>query len=131
MPPGARRWAWTLCGKKMALTDIEQQRLKKAVGAFIEQRRPPPHVRPKLDLGFRVKDQSVEIFEIAPHWQNEKEKSERPVAKATFVRNQSRWKIYWRRADLKWHSYEPVPTASKIEDFLTVVDNDEFSCFWG
>jgi hypothetical protein len=36
--------------------------------ALMKQRRPPPSVRQKLDLGFRVTGQSVESFEIRPAW---------------------------------------------------------------
>jgi hypothetical protein len=48
----------------MALTEFEAARVKKVVGAFIEQKRPPPHIRPELDLGFRLTGQSVEILEM-------------------------------------------------------------------
>ena len=30
---------------------------------------------------------------------------ERPFAKATWVKSQEVWKLYWQRADLRWHSY--------------------------
>jgi hypothetical protein len=49
----------------------------------MQQRRPPPHIRPKLDLGFRILGHSVEIFEIRPCWRGPPdEKHESPVAKA-------------------------------------------------
>ena len=47
--------------------------------------------------------QSIELFEIRPQWDKPKIKQEYPFAKATFVRAKGRWKIYWKRADLKWH----------------------------
>jgi hypothetical protein len=43
----------------MALTEIELARARKAMHAFMQQRRPPPNIRTKLDLGFRVTGQSV------------------------------------------------------------------------
>ncbi len=48
------------------MNDIERKRIEKAVGAFVEKRRPPPHIRPKLDFGFRVSGQSAELLEIRP-----------------------------------------------------------------
>jgi len=50
----------------MALNDIERKRIEKVVDAFVQERRPAPHIRPELDIGFRVAGQSVEIFEIRP-----------------------------------------------------------------
>ena len=115
----------------MALNDIERKRIEKVVDAFVQKRRPASHIRPKLDIGFRVAGQSVEIFEIRPRWNQPDVKMEHPVAKATFVRNRAIWKIFWRRADLKWHGYGPLPAVASIEKFLAAVDKDEYGCFWG
>ncbi len=115
----------------MALNDIERKRVEKLVGAFIEKRRPPPHIRPELDLGFRISGHSVELFEIRPQWDQPEIIREHAYAKATFVRTQGVWKIYWKRADLKWHGYEPNPEVVSIEEFLAVVDKDEYACFFG
>lgn len=49
-------------------SEFEIKRVEKVVGAFIAKRRPPPHIRKQLDLGFRLKGQSVEIFGIRPVW---------------------------------------------------------------
>lgn len=115
----------------MAFNDIERKRAEKTVAAFVEKRRPPPHIRPQLDLGFRVQGQSVEIFEIRPAWRSPGETMESPVAKATFVKTQRAWKVYWRRADLKWHAYPPAPLVESLEEFLLLVDKDEHACFFG
>lgn len=115
----------------MTLSEFELKRYEKAIKGFIEKNRPPPHIRNELDLGYRQKGQSVEIFEIRPFWGNPQEKIEVSVAKATYVKTQGVWKIYWKRADLKWHAYEPHPRAKTIEEFLEVVESDEYACFFG
>ena len=115
----------------MALNDIERKRVENTVKAFVEKHRPTPHIRPELDLGFRVAGQSVELFEVRPVWRRPHEKMEHPVAKATFVRRQAIWTVYWQRADLKWHSYEPLPEVAELEEFLAAVAKDEYACFWG
>ena len=56
---------------------------------------------------------------------------EHPVAKATYVKSQAVWKVYWQRADLKWHRYDPEAEVQTLEDFLAVVEKDEFCCFYG
>jgi hypothetical protein len=117
--------------QSMSLNDLERKRIEKTVGAFVEKRRPPPHIRPQLDQGFRVTGQSVELFEIRPQWDKPEVKFESPYAKATYVRTQGLWKVYWMRADLKWHSYKPDSLVAAIEDFLAVVEKDEYCCFFG
>ncbi|HKL26212.1 MAG TPA: DUF3024 domain-containing protein [Desulfuromonadales bacterium] len=56
---------------------------------------------------------------------------ESPVAKATYVKIRKIWKIYWMRADLKWHGYQPDPVVQSIEEFLEIVERDEYGCFYG
>lgn len=115
----------------MALSEFETKKIEKRVRAFVEMRRPPPHIRSELDLGFRVKGQSVEIFEVRPHWRQPEEEFEHSVAKAIYVKTRHIWKVYWQRADLKWHGYEPKPQVETLEEFLAVVDRDEYGCFFG
>jgi hypothetical protein len=93
----------------MALNDIERKRVEKAVGAFMQKRRPTAHIRPKLDFGFRISGQSVELFAIRPQWDRAEVKRESPFAKATFVRTKGVWRVFWMRSDLKWHGYGPAP----------------------
>lgn len=115
----------------MALSELEIKRCEKVVGQYVENRRPPAHIRNELDLAFRIKEQSVEIFEIRPLWREPGVKIESPVAKATYVKTQGIWKIYWQRADLKWHRYDPQAEVKTIEQFLEVVERDKFGCFYG
>ena len=115
----------------MAFSEFEKKRYEKVVHAFLERKRPPVHIRNELDLGYRMTDQSVEIFEIRPFWRNPEEKIEQAVAKATYVKKQRIWKIYWQRADLKWHRYDPAPETDSLEGFLALVEHDEYACFFG
>ena len=115
----------------MALTALERARCERDLAKFLERRRPPPEIRPKLDLGYKIEGQSVELFEVRPDWQDKTKTTQSPIAKATFVRSQNRWKVYWMRRDLKWHGYEPNPEVHSLEAFLNVVDRDEYCCFFG
>ena len=116
----------------MSLAEIEQARVRKAMDALMHQRRPRPHIRPKLDLGYRVTGQSVEIFEIRPTWRElANEKRESPVAKATYVRSRGVWRVFWQRRDLKWHSYEPKPEVKSVDEFALLVSEDTHACFFG
>ena len=115
----------------MAISEFEIKRCEKLVGAYVEKHRPPTHIRNQVDLSFRVKDQSIEIFEIRPLWNNPDKKIEAMQAKTTYVKKTGRWKVYWQRADLKWHSYQPTPEVDILEDFLALVDKDEHHCFRG
>ncbi|SEQ03073.1 Protein of unknown function [Amphritea atlantica] len=115
----------------MAISEFETKRCEKELEKFLDDHRPPPHIRNEVDLAYRIENQSVEIFEIRSGWDNPNEKIEIPIAKATYVKKNGIWKIFWQRQDLKWHSYTPMPTVKYFEEFLAVVGEDANSCFFG
>ena len=115
----------------MAFSELERNRHERDLAKFMERRRPPEHIRPKLDFGYRITGQSVEIFEISPDYRDESKKTERSVAKATYVRAQDVWRVFWKRADAKWHGYEPHYEVGSLHKFLAVVHQDEHRCFFG
>jgi Protein of unknown function (DUF3024) len=115
----------------MAISEFETRRCEKLMGAYIERHRPPAHLRNQLDLACRISDQSIEIFEIRPLWDKPEQKIEEMVAKTTFVKKSGLWKVYWQRADMKWHSYKPKPEVHSLEEFLALVEKDEHGCFYG
>ena len=53
------------------------------------------------------------------------------MAKATYVKADAVWRVFWQRRDLKWHRYHPAPEVDSLEAFLQLVNEDEHGCFWG
>jgi hypothetical protein len=115
----------------MTLSEFEIKRCEKLVAEFIQERRPPAHLRAELDFAFRIDGQSVEIYSIRPHWSDRRKKLEHPIAKATYNKSKRNWKVFWQRADLRWHGYQPHPLAASIEEFLDIVREDSHACFFG
>lgn len=115
----------------MAFNDIDIKRIENAMAIFLARHRPLPHIRSKLDIGYRLTGQSIEIFEIRPQWDNPSIIHEYPFSKASYVRSQNLWKVFWKRADLKWHRYDPVSTVRSIDEFLAAVEDDPYGCFFG
>ncbi len=115
----------------MELSELEQRRIQKAVDGFLEKRRPPPDLRKKLDLGYRLEGQSLTLLEIRPIWNDPSQFMECPMAKATYVKTRKTWRVFWQRADMKWHSYPLSPEVRTVEEFLALVDYDQKGYFWG
>lgn len=115
----------------MALSEFEIKKVEYAAEAFLALKRPPPHIRKQLDIGYRIDNQSVEIFEVRPDWRDESVILEHSVAKATYVKIRKAWTIFWQRSDLNWHIYQPVASVKSIKEFFDVVVDDPHGCFWG
>lgn len=98
---------------------------------YISRVRPEPEIRSQLDLNYEIDGQSVVLNEIRPVWNSPQNILTIGYAKATYVKSKNIWKIFWKRADDKWHAYEPKPTVSKLTDFLKIVDQDKYGCFKG
>lgn len=106
----------------MAFNAYETKRLEKTVGAYINK---------SQDQGFRITDDSVELFEQRPDKKNPQEMLELPMARATYIKAAKIWKVYWLRADRKWAGYERRPQVDSIEEFLELVEDNELGCFHG
>jgi len=115
----------------MAISEFEVKRCEREIQKFLDAQRPPAHIRNEVDFSYRIENQSVELFEMRPAWNNPEKKIEIPFAKATFVKKEKLWKIYWQRQDLKWHSYKPAPNVQYFEEFLSIVSEDANACFFG
>lgn len=112
-------------------SELHLQQVESQVKRLVESRRPPEHIRTKLDIGYRITGQSFEIFEIRPKWLHPGITQEFPVAKATYVKSSGLWKLYWMRSDLRWHRYDMLPGSESLRDVLVEIEEDPYCCFWG
>ena len=116
---------------QMALDISKSVEIIEIMENYIESIRPEPAMRKQIDINYEIIDQSIIINEVRPAWNNPKEILYHGYAKATFVHNKNVWKIYWKRANLKWSSYKPNLTVNLLSDFLKIVDENEHACFKG
>ena len=114
----------------MAFSEIELKRIEDTVGELCA-RRSPAHLKDELSLEFRLKGHDVILFERRPAWGRRVGVMDSPVAKLKFVRTTGKWRVFWQRADLKWHSYQPLPSSGDLGQLLREIDNDPYGCFFG
>lgn len=115
----------------MSLDILRTVEIIETMENFVEWKRPPEEIRDKMDLSYKIENQSIIIFNIRPNWVRPTEKIESPIAKTTYVHRKRHWKIFWLRANLKWDSYDPIPTVKTIDEFLEIITEDQLGCFWG
>ena len=116
----------------MAFTDVEiAEHMKVIEDSFWSRRRPPLHLRDKVREGQRFTGQAIELFFVRPAFQRPGEYMEHSFAKLQHVRNEGIWRIFWKRADNRWHRYQPHPEAGSLAAALRVIDEDVNNCFFG
>ncbi|MCO5233361.1 MAG: DUF3024 domain-containing protein [Chitinophagales bacterium] len=115
----------------MAINILQTLEVIEAMENFLSRKRPPEHIRNQLDIGYKIEDQSIIVFEIRPQWNKPEVIREHPFAKTTFVKAKNHWKVFWKRADLQWHSYPPQPTVKSLIEFTQLVEEDKHHCFFG
>ena len=113
----------------MAFTEIEIHRIDKFVGALCKK--VPESIKDKLRYEYKIKNQDVILYEIRSRWKKPDEQTELPCAKLKFVRNQNVWKLFWQRADMKWHAYGPLKSSRNLTELIAEIDTDPYGCFFG
>lgn len=116
----------------MPFTEDEiAQHLETLETEFWIHRRPPLHLRDKIREGQRIEKQDIILYFQRPAFQRPGEWIEESIAKIRYVRTQDVWKLYWQRADMNWHRYEPCPEAAALSEALAVINEDAYCCFFG
>ena len=116
----------------MAFTDLE---IAEHIGVieqrFWARRRPPLHLREKIREGQRFDGHAIELFFVRPAFNQPGQLIEEPIARVQFIRTRGVWRLFWKRADLKWHGYQPRPETESLAAALQVIDEDAHHCFFG
>ena len=107
------------------IVSLVENQIKKLVDGI----RPPIDIRDKLDIGYSFKNNTLEIFEIRPKWDNKDIIKNYPFAK--YTKSKLEWTIYWMRASGKWERYEPKMHVNSIDEFFTIITDDDYGCFFG
>lgn len=98
---------------------------------FWSKHRPRLGLRDRMREGQRIEGSTIELFYVRPAFNRPQEWIEEPIARLRHFPRLGVWRIYWQRADLRWHLYQPQPEFPDLADCLRVVSNDEYHCFFG
>lgn len=116
----------------MAFTDDEiAEHTTQIEQGLWSRRRPPLHLRDMLREGQRFTGHAIEFFFVRPAYSRPDQRVEESLAKVRFVRSRGVWRLFWKRADGRWHAYQPCPETPTLKEALQVIDQDAYSCFFG
>jgi hypothetical protein len=114
----------------MPFNDIEQQRIRKIVGGFCEERI-PDHLRNQIKVFFEVRGFEVRIMESRPSFMNSHKWMDHPIAKLRYDPYTLEWELYWMRATGKWQKYHELKPTNRLQSVVDEIKEDRFQVFWG
>ncbi len=116
----------------MAFSEIELKRIDNLVGDLC-RRKSPAHIRDQLRFDYDISQHNVHIWEVRPAYNDPNVETRHGVAKFQYIRTKRIWKLYWMRADLKWHGYNPDPdrVLTTLDEQVAEVEHDPYATFFG
>jgi hypothetical protein len=114
----------------MALSELQRASIQRHLAQYCAPN-PRPEVRRQLRHGFELGPSDVVLFEERPRFDRPREWLRHGVAKFRWIAKTKEWQLYCQFRDLKWHRYEPRPSAATFEELLAEVEADPTGIFWG
>jgi len=114
----------------MALSELEQQRVEKIVGAYCRYK-VPPHIRDEIRVFYTISGNDVKIVESRPHRQEKDKWTEMEIARLKYDDAALTWQLYWKRASEKWEKYPEFKPTSDLNKIVNEIKTDPHGAFWG
>ncbi len=114
----------------MPLPPLVRQLVDKKLTKYCEQKI-PSNLREQIKIHYKVRGNSVTLFESRPYWHDPSKWSELKVAQFRFDPKDNTWTLYYADRNDKWHIYIDAPSSGKLDDLLEEVEEDPTGIFWG
>jgi len=114
----------------MALPTFTRTMIEHKLGIYCEKR-VPPELMDQVRLGFRIKGNSVTLFEEQPAFLKPNEWVEIKIAQFRFNLKTNEWTLYCADRNSRWHGYWDLEPSKNFDDLLQEVDEDPAGIFWG
>jgi hypothetical protein len=114
----------------MSISDLQRASIARQLTEYCAPD-PRPEVRRQLRHGFELGPHDIVLFDERPRFDRSREWLRHDVARFRWFQSRREWQLYCQFSDLKWHLYEPRPSAKKFETLLAEVDADPTGIFWG
>lgn len=108
----------------MALNELALLRAHQLIRSFVARHRPPPSFRNRLDIDYRIVDDSVVLLLKRPASDGSGIMLDTPFAKAIHLPDPSRWQVCHLDASQHWRSCPQSEAVDSLEQFITMVEDN-------
>jgi len=114
----------------LPLPTLTKHLIEERLSAYCEQR-VPVHVRDQVRLTFKIRGNSVTLFEQRPSFPERKNWVDILIAQFRYDQNTNKWALYWADRNGKWKKYADFIPRLNFEDLLMELEEDPHRVFWG
>lgn len=114
----------------MGLSEFELVRLKRLFDAYCDMRI-PRELSDKMRLDYRIRDNSVTLYESRHHHEKVDLWYSSAIARFEKEPQQQMWRLFSADRNEEWIEYHPHPQDRDIEQLLDCVTDDPTGIFWG
>jgi len=114
----------------MALPDLVRLTVEKKLADYCRSK-VPPAVSDKLRLDFRIRGESVTLYESRPFYADPKRWIDAAIAQFQYDLAAGTWTLYWPDRNARWHRFADFEPTLNFERLLKTVDDDPTGVFWG
>jgi len=114
----------------MVLSSVHKRVVEQEVGRYCKER-VLDDLRNHIRMGYRIRGDTVTIFEERPAFDDPSEWIEFVVAQMRFKSSSGRWRLFCADRNSRWHPYDGISDTPEISDLLDEIDRDPTGIFWG
>jgi hypothetical protein len=115
----------------MALPILVKTLAEKKVGDFCKKR-VPLHVIDKVNLSYKIRGNSITIFENRHPWHKDmKEWTSMAIAQLRYNEKTGEWALRCADRNDRWHEYYDMEPTKEIDKILAEIDEDPTGNFFG
>lgn len=114
----------------MALPELVRLGIEKKLSAYC-RKKAPTHISDRFKVGFRIRGNSVTLFESRPFHADPNQWIDVAAAQFRFDPVTALWTLYWPDRNSRWHTYVDLDPSRKFENLLYEVDADPAGIFRG
>ena len=115
----------------MPLPALVRTLIEKKVGDFCKKK-VPTNVLDKLTLSYKIRGNSVTIFENRAPWHPDmREWTSMAIAQIRYEAKTGEWTLYCADRNDKWHEYYDMDPTKDIDKILVEINEDPTGIFWG
>jgi hypothetical protein len=116
--------------EKMGLPPFTKRLVEKKLQDYCAQK-VPEHARNQLRVGFKIRGNSVTLFEERPAFPDPSQWVDIVVAQFRYNPSCREWTLYCADRNSRWHEYDDLEANKDFDVLLREVEEDPTGIFWG